>query len=172
MPETLLNQQSPAPNGKKMPPSRREQLRGLKEGSKQLEILKAQWPKIFDDPKNIRPLSSSVAPQIAAALGWIPAYTRGVLGVWKNRSAYCRAVLSHSVRINLDGSPSEEVINDRDRELAKAQLDRFAARSAANRERELTEETDTKGNRRVGLTTELSQEWVEVLNSETAIKVR
>jgi sRNA-binding protein len=95
-----------------------------------------------------------------------------VLGVWKNRSAYCRAVLSHSVRINLDGSPSEEVINDRDRELAKAQLDRFAARNAANRERELTKETDTKGNRQVGLTTELSQEWVEVLNSETAIKVR
>jgi sRNA-binding protein len=46
-----------------------------------------------------------------------------------------------SVRVHLDGSPSEEVVDDRAREMAKAQLDKNAARGAANRARELAEIT-------------------------------
>ena len=61
--------------------------------------------------------------------------------VWKSREDYCRAVLRDSVRVHLDGSPSEEVIDDRAREMAKAQLDKNAARSAAKRARELAEMT-------------------------------
>jgi hypothetical protein len=38
-------------------------------------------------------------------------------------------------------SPSEEVVDDRAREMAKAQLDKNAARSAARRARELAEMT-------------------------------
>jgi sRNA-binding protein len=61
--------------------------------------------------------------------------------VWKSRNDYCRAVLRDSVRVNLDGSPSEEIVDDRAREMAKAQLDKNAARSAARRARELAEMT-------------------------------
>ena len=62
--------------------------------------------------------------------------------VWKSRNdVYCRAVLRDSVRVHLDGSPSEEVVDDRAREMAKAQLDKNAARGTANRARELAEIT-------------------------------
>ena len=78
------------------------------------------------------------------ACGWSLGYTRGVFHVWKSRNDYCRAVLRDYVRVHLDGSPSEEVVDDRAREMAKAQLDKNAARSAAKRARELAE-MNTKG---------------------------
>jgi hypothetical protein len=43
--------------------------------------------------------------------------------------------------VHIDGSPSEEVVDDRAREMAKAQLDKNATRSAARRARELAEMT-------------------------------
>jgi sRNA-binding protein len=137
--EMPMDQQSPAPVGKKSAAFKADRLRGLNEGRAQIEVLKAKWPAIFNDPKNVRPLASSVLPQIAAALGWSHGYTRGVFQIWKSRRAYCRAVLCYSVRMNLDGSPSEETIDDRAREMAKAQLDRMAAREAAKRAREPAE---------------------------------
>ncbi|MGO9768041.1 MAG: ProQ/FINO family protein [Roseiarcus sp.] len=137
--ETPIDQPSPAPRVKRLPPSKVDQLRGLKESRAQIEVLKAKWPSIFNDPKNVRPLAGSVLPQVATALGWSNGYTRGVFKVWKSRNAYCRAVLCYSVRINLDGSPSDETVNDRDRELAKATLDQNAVRNAAKRARELAE---------------------------------
>ena len=93
----------------------------------------------FQRPKNVKPLAGSVLPQVAAALGWSLGYTRGVFHVWKSRNDYCCAVLRDSVRVHLDGSPSEEVVDDRAQEMAKAQLDTNAARSAARRARELAE---------------------------------
>ena len=95
-----------------------------------------------------RPVASSVLPQVAAALGWTLGYTRGVFQVWKSRNAYCRAVLRDSIRVNLDGSPSEEVVDDEARELAKGQLAKNAARNAAKRARELAEANakDAQGN--------------------------
>ncbi len=128
--EKPMDQQSPAPVGKKRAGFKAERLRGLSEGRTQIEVLKAKWPAIFNDQKNIKPLASSVLPQVAAALGWSPAYARGVFQVWKSRSPYCRAILCYSVRVNLDGSQSEEIVDDRAREMAKAQLDRMAARKA------------------------------------------
>lgn len=128
--ETPMDQQSHAPVGEKRAGFKAERLRGLSEGRTQIEVLKAKWPAIFNDPRNIKPLASSVLPQVAAALGWSPAYARGVFQVWKSRSPYCRAILRYSVRVNLDGSPSEEIVDDRAREMAKAQLDRMAARKA------------------------------------------
>jgi sRNA-binding protein len=126
---------------KRLPPSKVDQLRGLKGSRAQIEVLKAKWPSIFNDPENVRPLAGSVLPQVAMALGWSNGCTRGVFKVWKSRNAYCRAVLCYSVRINLDGSPSDETVNDRDRdrELARAKLDENAARNAAKRARELAE---------------------------------
>jgi len=51
-----------------------------------------------------------------------------VLMVWKLRDTYCRAVLAYSQRINLDGTPSAEHVDDEARQKAKEQLDRIAAR--------------------------------------------
>ena len=134
--ETPIDQPSPAPSGKEKSPYQADRLRGVKEARTAIEVLKAKWPAIFNDPKNVKPLASSVLPQVAAALGWSLGYTRGVFHVWKSRNDYCRAVLRDSVRVHLDGSPSEEVVDDRAREMAKTQLDTNAARSAARRARE------------------------------------
>jgi sRNA-binding protein len=141
MPETPIDQPSPAPSGKEKSPYQADRLRGVKEARTAIDVLKVKWPAIFNDPKNVKPLAGSVLPQVAAALGWSLGYTRGVFHVWKSRDAYCRAVLRDSVRVHLDGSPSDEVVDDRAREMAKAQLDTNAARSAARRARELAEMT-------------------------------
>lgn len=141
--ETSTDQSSPAPSGKIRSPYQADKLRGVKEARTQIEVLKTKWPAIFNDQKTIRPLASSVLSQVAAALGWTPGYTRGVFHVWKSRNAYCRAVLRDTVRVNLDGSSTEEVVDDKAREMAKAQLDRNA-HSAAKRARELAEKTAKK----------------------------
>ena len=141
MPETPIDQPSPAPSGKEKSPYQADRLRGVKEARTEIEALKVKWPAIFNDPKTIKPLASSVLSQVAAALGWSLGYTRGVFHVWKSRNHYCRVVLRDSVRVHLDGSPSEEVVDDRAREMAKAQLDKNAARMAARRARELAEMT-------------------------------
>ena len=141
MPETPIDQPSPAPRGKEKSPYQADRLRGVKEARTAIEVLRTKWPAIFNDPKNVKPLASSVLSQVAATLGWSLGYTRGVFHVWKSRNDYCRTVLRDSVRVYLDGSPSEEVVDDRAQEMAKAQLDKNAARSAAKRARELAEIT-------------------------------
>ena len=146
MPETPIDQPSSAPCGKEKSPYQADRLRGVKEARTAIEVLKAKWPAIFNDPKTVKPLASPVLSQVAAALGWSLGYTRGVFHVWKSRNDYCRAVLRDSVRVHLDGSPSEEVVDDRAREMAKAQLDKNAVRRAARRARELAE-TTTKNAR-------------------------
>jgi sRNA-binding protein len=141
MPETPIDQPSSPPSCKEKSPYQADRLRGVKAARTEIEVLKVKWPAIFNDPKNVKPLASSVLPQVAAALGWSLGYTRGVFHVWQSRDAYCRVVLRDSVRVHLDGSPSQEVVDDRAREMAKAQLDKNAARSAARRARELAEMT-------------------------------
>ncbi len=139
--ETPIAQPVPAPSGKEKSPYQADRLRGVKEARPAIEALKVKWPAIFNDPKTIKPLASSVLSQVAAALGWSLGYTRGVFHVWKSRNDYCRAFLRDSVRVLLDGSPSQEVVDDRAGEMAKAQLDKNAARSAAKRAHELAEIT-------------------------------
>jgi sRNA-binding protein len=54
-----------------------------------------------------------------------------VLRVWKSRAAYCTAVLAHPKRINLDnldGSASDEEVDEKARALAKEQLAVLASR--------------------------------------------
>jgi hypothetical protein len=70
MPETPIDQPSPAPIGKEKSPYQSDRLRGVKEARTAIEVLKAKWPAIFNDPKTIKPLASSVLSQVAAALGW------------------------------------------------------------------------------------------------------
>src|SRR5271165_1381263 len=101
--------------------------RGAKDARQAFELLRARWPKAFPAKSHeVRPLASAV-PAIVEALGWSPQYAKGVLSVWKGREAYCRAVLAYPQRIDLNGSPTED-IDDEARALAKGRLEQIAAR--------------------------------------------
>ena len=74
-----------------------------------LAILQERWPKVF--PKNaddVRPLSNSVAKEIAQACGWSVRFTISVLTVWRKRVAYRRAVNLALPAIKLDGKNESE----------------------------------------------------------------
>ena len=75
-----------------------------------------------------RPLANGVQKAIAEAFGWSVPYTRAVLMVWKSRAAYCTVVLARPKRINLDGSASDEEVDDKARALAKERLAVLASR--------------------------------------------
>jgi hypothetical protein len=105
-----------------------ENMRGFQEVSQQVPHLRAKWPKAFPAKSDeIRPLASGIKQTVMEAFGWTPAYTRAVLKGWKLRAAYCQAVLRHKKRINLDGSTSDEEVDDEARRLARVRLDKLAA---------------------------------------------
>ena len=105
--------------------------RGLKEAREQLPLLQKKWPKGFPlDPKLVRPLVVSIAPVIAEEMGWSLVYTRGVLLVWKQRIAYCNAVMKYERRVNLDGTLSDEAVDEVARTAAAETLARIAAKRA------------------------------------------
>src|SRR5271166_4991357 len=109
--------------------------RGAGESRQQIELLRARWPKAFPAKGHeVRPLANA-ASAIAEALGWSNAYARGVLSPWVLREAYCRAVLAHTMRINLDGSESELTVDDEARAMATKRLEQIAARKAQEPER-------------------------------------
>ena len=109
--------------------------RGASESRQQIELLRARWPKAFPAKGHeVRPLANA-APAIAEALGCSNAYARGVLSPWVLREAYCRAVLAHAMRINLDGSETELTVDDEARAMATARLALIAARKAQEPER-------------------------------------
>ncbi len=109
--------------------------RGNQDARQAFEILRARWPKAFPlKSHEVRPLANA-APAIVGALGWSNAYARGVLKAWKARESYCRAVLAHPMRINLDGSASELAVDDEARAMAAARLEQIAARKAKDAER-------------------------------------
>jgi len=135
-------------------PIKNETKRGYKEASKQFELLRTKWPLAFPRaPDKVRPLASGGASILAEAFGWSHAYARAVLMVWKLRDTYCRAVLAYSQRINLDGTPSGEHVDDEARQKAKEQLDRIAARK-------VKKATKMQDKPRVGLAADLSGERV------------
>ena len=113
--------------------------RGASESRQQIELLRARWPKAFPAKGHeVRPLANA-APAIAEALGWSNAYARGVLSPWVLREAYCRAVLAHPMRINLDGSESELTVEDDARAMATARLALLADRKAQEPQRKAQE---------------------------------
>ncbi len=113
--------------------------RGAEESRQQIELLRAKWPKAFPAKGHeVRPLANA-ASAIAEALGWSNAYARGVLSPWVLREAYCRAVLAHAMRINLDGSESELTVEDDARAMATKRLEQIAARKAQEPERKAKE---------------------------------
>jgi sRNA-binding protein len=88
-----------------------ERQRGIKEAGQQLGALREKWPLAFPvQAQDVRPLALGVAHQVAAEMGWSLPYTLSVLRHWKMAAVYCRAVLSHDLRIALDGTPAETVL--------------------------------------------------------------
>jgi sRNA-binding protein len=102
----------------------REFLRGVNEQRAAIADLQRRWPKAFPtDAREVRPLVGSNIPLIHAEFGWSMSYIRGVLHVWKQRRAYCNAVLRYDLRRDLDGAPTGAVVGPAARTMAQAQLD-------------------------------------------------
>jgi len=112
--------------------------RGTKESPHQLAVLREKWPLAFPvNEQDVRPLTSSVVGEIAAATSWSHPYTIGVLTGWKLGPAYCHAVLRHDQRINLGGEPAEPVDAEA-KEMATKRLATLAARKVANAAKKAT----------------------------------
>jgi sRNA-binding protein len=108
--------------------------RGLTEARQHFDALGARWPRAFPaSDHDVQPLASGAAAIVAAEMGWPEAYARGVLRIWKSRSAYCRACLIYPVRIALDGAPTTETVDDAARAMAREQLELRKRRREAER---------------------------------------
>jgi hypothetical protein len=68
---------------------------------------------------------------IVNEMGWSRAYARAVVAAWKKkRNGYCRAVLTYPTRLRLDGSKTDEPVDDIARDHARRDI-------ASNHERKL-----------------------------------
>ena len=110
---------------------RLERERGTKEFKKQLVVLREKWPVAFPAKNHdVRPLAIGAAREIAATTGWSLPYALGVLHAWKRVPIYSQGVLRYDRRINLDGSPAEEVGAEA-KDQATKQLARLSARKVS-----------------------------------------
>ena len=106
-----------------------EARRAYREWRTAIALLQQRWPAAFPKaPQQIRPLIPGLTPLIAAALDWNHPYTRAVLRTWKLRPAYCRAVLDHPVRFDLDGNPTTQPVDKDARTMAKTRLATWASK--------------------------------------------
>jgi len=111
------------------PDHKSEAKRAYREARTAIALLQQRWPAAFPEaPQQVRPLIAGLVPLIATALDWSRPYTRAVLRTWKLRPAYCRAVLAHSVRFDLEGNPTDQPIDEDTRTQAKARLAAWANR--------------------------------------------
>jgi sRNA-binding protein len=113
---------------KRLARERAEYLRGRQEAATAIEKLQALWPAAFPkDPKAIKPLSWGVVAEVAAATGWDKRYVAGVLGGWRLRVAYRAAVLRSERYYDLNGQPTENLIDEDARERARRPVTRPTA---------------------------------------------
>ena len=106
-----------------------EARRAYRESRTAIALLQQRWPAAFPEaPQQVRPLIVGLTPIIAAALDWSRPYTRAVLRTWKLRPAYCRAVLEHPVRFDLDGNQTDQPVDEDARILAKTRLAAWASK--------------------------------------------
>src|SRR4051812_11357833 len=97
-----------------------EASRAYREARTAIALLQQRWPAAFPEaPQQVRPLIAGLTPLIATALDWSRPYTRAVLRTWKLRPAYCRAVLDHPVRFDLDGNQTDQSVDEDARIMAK-----------------------------------------------------
>jgi sRNA-binding protein len=129
-----VHQPPPAPNSLTVPAPiasdrNGEARRAYRESRTAIALLQQRWPAAFPEaPQQVRPLIAGLTPLIAAALDWSYPYARAVLRTWKLRPAYCRAVLDHPVRFDLDGNPTEQPVGEDARTMAKTRLDTWASK--------------------------------------------
>ena len=108
-----------------------ERKRGAVESGERVKSLRERWPLAFPIVRaDVRPLAIGSHKVIADAMGWGVAFTLGVLAVWKGSPSYCESVLRDQQRINLDGSPSGEEVDERAKDMATKQLAKFKAKKA------------------------------------------
>jgi sRNA-binding protein len=106
-----------------------EARRAYRESRTAIALLQQRWPAAFPEtPQQVRPLIAGLTPLIATALDWSHPYTRAVLRTWKLRPAYCRAVLEHPIRFDLDGNPTDQLVDEGARTLAKTRLATWASK--------------------------------------------
>jgi sRNA-binding protein len=106
-------------------PGRERRRRLWEEASQQFVALRVRWPKAFPvNGRDVRPLAVGVARIIAAEMGWSVGYARAILGMWKARDPYCRACLLYAKRIALDGSLTDELVDDEARAMARELIER------------------------------------------------
>ena len=124
--------------------SKSDRKRGAQEARQAFELLRARWPQAFPAKAHeIRPLAN-VTADLQEAFGWSRDYTKGVLMAWKAREAYCRAILLYPNRVKLDGSVSEDAVDDEARAMATARLERIAAGKAKAAERRAMEAAERR----------------------------
>jgi len=96
-----------------------------------ISALQERWPAAFPTTlKSVKPLASSVIEAVSAGMGWERDYTLGVLYVWKRRTAYCEAILRGGARVDIEGRPTGEMVDEGGQVLARNVL---AARAAKRR---------------------------------------
>ena len=120
-----------------------QSLQGLKESAKAIALLQEKWPRAF--PKKygaVKPLARSVKEAIIAGTGWNKNYTYGVLSAWKSRMAYCDAILRDTVRIDIDGKATDEVVNDESRTQAEQQRQQIIEARRRRAERQTSKTND------------------------------
>jgi sRNA-binding protein len=131
-----------------------QRLQGLKESAKVIALLQEKWPRAFPQKyAAVRPLARSVKESIIAGTGWGGGYTHGVLAAWKSRLAYCDAVLRDSIRIDINGKATDEIVDDASRAMAaeKRQQVLEGRRRRAEREASKTgERTEASSNSAAG----------------------
>ena len=129
-----------------------QSLQGLKESGQAIALLQEKWPRAFPKKYSIvKPLARSVKEAIVAGTGWNKDYTYGVLAAWKARMAYCDAVLRETVRIDIDGNATDEVVDDTSRAQAAQQRQQVLE---ARRRREARQASKT--NDRTGMSRNLA----------------
>ena len=100
-----------------------ERKRGCIEAKTQLPLLQEKWPKAFPRKDGeVKPLACGVTSVVAEEFGWSRPYAKAILETWKRREAYCRAVLTYQVRIELDGTPAADTVSEAARASAKEML--------------------------------------------------
>jgi sRNA-binding protein len=120
-----------------------QSLQGLKESAKAIALLQEKWPRAF--PKKygaVKPLARSVKEAIIAGTGWNKNYTYGVLAAWKSRMAYCDATLRDTVRIDIDGNATDEVVDDESRTQAEQQRQQIIEARRRRAERQASKTND------------------------------
>jgi sRNA-binding protein len=123
-----------------------QSLQGLKESAKAIALMQEKWPRAF--PKKygaVKPLARSVREAIVAGTGWNKDYTYGVLAAWKSRVAYCDAVLRDSIRIDINGNATDEVVDGTSRTMAEQKREQVLETRRRREVRQASKTNDRSG---------------------------